>query len=126
MGTHVRAVPAARRPTHRRRRRPWAGHRPRLHRRHGRHPDPVEYPGWRPHHDRHPAGGAVTRVLIIDDDPQLLRALAVNLRARRYDVDTAPDGTSALAAVSRRPPDVVILDLGLPDMDGVDVVHGLR
>ena len=68
----------------------------------------------------------MTRVLIVDDEPQLLRALGINLRARCYDVDTAPDGASALAAASRRPPDLVILDLGLPDMDGVDVVLGLR
>jgi two-component system KDP operon response regulator KdpE len=69
---------------------------------------------------------AVTRVLIVDDEPQLLRALGINLRARRYDVDTAHDGATALAAASRRPPDLVILDLGLPDLDGVDVVRGLR
>jgi two-component system KDP operon response regulator KdpE len=68
----------------------------------------------------------VSRILIVDDDPQLLRALAINLRARGYEVTTAADGQSALTAASRRPPDVVILDLGLPDMDGVNVVHGLR
>jgi len=68
----------------------------------------------------------VTRVLIVDDDPQLLRALAINLRARRYEVETAPRGASALIAASRRPPDLVVLDLGLPDLDGVDVVRGLR
>ena len=66
------------------------------------------------------------RVLIVDDDRQLLRALAINLKARRYDVETAADGTSALVAAGRRPPDLVILDLGLPDMNGVDVVCGLR
>jgi len=68
----------------------------------------------------------VTRILIVDDEPQLLRALGINLRARRYDVDTAPDGVSALTTATRRPPDLVILDLGLPDMEGVDVVVGLR
>jgi two-component system, OmpR family, KDP operon response regulator KdpE len=68
----------------------------------------------------------MTRVLIVEDDPQLLRALAINLRARRYDVDTAPDGAAALAAASRHPPHVIILDLSLPDMDGVDVIRGLR
>ena len=68
----------------------------------------------------------MTRVLIVEDDPQLLRALAINLRARHYDVDTAPDGATALAAANRRPPDLVILDLGLPDMDGVQVIRGLR
>jgi two-component system KDP operon response regulator KdpE len=68
----------------------------------------------------------VSRVLIVDDDPQLLRALDVNLRARGYEVEAARDGTAALEAASRRPCDLVILDLGLPDIDGVDVVHGLR
>jgi two-component system KDP operon response regulator KdpE len=68
----------------------------------------------------------VTRVLIVDDEPGLLNALAINLRARRYEVTTAADGTSALAAAARQPPDVVILDLGLPDMDGGDVIGGLR
>jgi len=68
----------------------------------------------------------VTRVLIVDDEPQLLRALRINLRARQYDVDTAADGASALATAARRPPDLVILDLGLPDLDGVEVVRGLR
>jgi two-component system, OmpR family, KDP operon response regulator KdpE len=68
----------------------------------------------------------VTRVLVVDDEPQLLRALRINLRARHYDVDTAPDGAAALAAAARHPPDVVILDLGLPDLDGVEVIAGLR
>lgn len=68
----------------------------------------------------------MTCVLIVDDEPQLLRALGINLRARQYDVETAVDGASALAAATRRPIDLVILDLGLPDMDGVDVVRGLR
>jgi two-component system, OmpR family, KDP operon response regulator KdpE len=68
----------------------------------------------------------VTRILIVDDEHQLLRTLRINMRARSYDVDTAADGTTALATASRRPPDLVILDLGLPDMHGVDVVAGLR
>ncbi|GAA3096321.1 two-component system KDP operon response regulator KdpE [Kribbella aluminosa] len=68
----------------------------------------------------------MTRVLIVDDDRRLLRALAINLRARHYEVDTAADGASALATAGKRPPDLVILDLGLPDLDGVEVVHGLR
>jgi two-component system KDP operon response regulator KdpE len=68
----------------------------------------------------------VSRVLVVDDDPGLRRALAINLRARRYEVDVAGDATAALAAAARRPPDVVILDLGLPDMDGTEVIHGLR
>jgi two-component system, OmpR family, KDP operon response regulator KdpE len=68
----------------------------------------------------------VTRILVVDDEPTLLRGLRVNLEARGYDVDLAADGAGALAAASARPPDVVILDLGLPDMDGVDVIGGLR
>jgi two-component system KDP operon response regulator KdpE len=68
----------------------------------------------------------MSKVLIVDDDRQLLRALAINLRARQYEVETAADGTSALEAAGRRPPDLVILDLGLPDMNGVEVVYGLR
>jgi two-component system KDP operon response regulator KdpE len=68
----------------------------------------------------------MTRVLIVDDDPQLLRALRVNLTARRYEVHTAADGTTALAAASRHHPDLVVLDLGLPDLDGITVIEGLR
>jgi two-component system, OmpR family, KDP operon response regulator KdpE len=68
----------------------------------------------------------VTRVLVVDDDHQLLRALRITLSARGYEVTTATDGTTALAAASRTPPDLIILDLGLPDLDGVAVVEGLR
>jgi two-component system, OmpR family, KDP operon response regulator KdpE len=68
----------------------------------------------------------MTRVLIVDDDTQLLRALSINLRARNYEVDVAPDGRTALAAAARNSPNLVILDLGLPDIDGVEVVHSLR
>jgi two-component system, OmpR family, KDP operon response regulator KdpE len=68
----------------------------------------------------------MTRVLLVDDDRQLLRALRINLAARGYEVLTTPDGTSALAVASRNPPDLVILDLGLPDLDGIAVVEGLR
>jgi two-component system KDP operon response regulator KdpE len=68
----------------------------------------------------------MTRILIVDDDTQLLRALRINLRARHYEVDLAPDGGTALTLAARYPPDLVILDLGLPDMDGIEVVHGLR
>jgi two-component system KDP operon response regulator KdpE len=66
------------------------------------------------------------RVLIVDDEPQVLRALDINLRARHYDVATARDGSTALRLASRNPPDVIILDLGLPDLPGIDVIHGLR
>jgi two-component system KDP operon response regulator KdpE len=65
-------------------------------------------------------------VLVVDDDRQLLRALRINLTARGYDVDVAVDGTAALATASRQPPDLIIVDLGLPDMDGVRVVEGIR
>ncbi|TCM42736.1 response regulator [Kribbella sp. VKM Ac-2568] len=68
----------------------------------------------------------MSRVLVVEDDAQLLRALRINLRARQYDVDVAPDGATALSVAARFPPDLVILDLGLPDMDGVEVVHALR
>jgi two-component system KDP operon response regulator KdpE len=68
----------------------------------------------------------VTRVLIVDDEPQILRALRINLRARQYEVHTADTGTDALKTAAAHPPDLVILDLGLPDMDGVEVIGGLR
>jgi two-component system, OmpR family, KDP operon response regulator KdpE len=68
----------------------------------------------------------VTTVLVVDDEPALLRGLKVNLSARGYDVDVAADGAAALAAAAARRPDVVILDLGLPDMDGLEVIRGLR
>jgi len=68
----------------------------------------------------------MTRLLVVDDDPGLRRALAINLRARKYDVDLAADGAEALQAASREPPDAVVLDLGLPDMDGVDIIEGIR
>jgi two-component system KDP operon response regulator KdpE len=68
----------------------------------------------------------MTRVLVVDDDPHLLRALRITLTARGYAVTTAADGAAALAAASRTPPELVILDLGLPDLDGVAVIEGLR
>ncbi len=68
----------------------------------------------------------MTRVLVIDDEPSILRALRINLTARNYEVSTACDGTSGLAAIARERPDAVILDLGLPDMDGTQVIHGVR
>ena len=68
----------------------------------------------------------MTRILVVDDEPQLLRGLRVNLEARGYDVDVAVDGSGALSVASSRPPDVVILDLGLPDIDGLEVIQGLR
>ncbi|MFE0443374.1 response regulator [Streptomyces fungicidicus] len=68
----------------------------------------------------------MTRVLVVEDDPQLVRALVLNLQARHYGVDAAPDGATALRLAAARQPDVVLLDLGLPDMDGADVIKGLR
>jgi two-component system KDP operon response regulator KdpE len=68
----------------------------------------------------------MTRILVVDDEPQILRALRINLRARQYDVDVAADGAAALHAAAGHHPDLVVLDLGLPDMDGVDVIRGLR
>lgn len=63
---------------------------------------------------------------MVDDEPQIRKTLEVNLRARRYDVDLARTGEEALELAARRHPDVVILDLGLPGIDGIDVVRGLR
>jgi two-component system, OmpR family, KDP operon response regulator KdpE len=68
----------------------------------------------------------MTRVLVVEDDPQLVRALVINMQARQYGVDAAPDGATALRLAAARQPDVVMLDLGLPDMDGVDVIRALR
>ena len=68
----------------------------------------------------------MTRVLVIDDDPHLLRALRITLRAAGHDVDTAPDGRTALQLAAAVPPDVVVLDLGLPDLDGTEVLAALR
>jgi two-component system KDP operon response regulator KdpE len=66
------------------------------------------------------------RVLVVDDEPQILRALGINLRARTYEVHVAATGAEALAVAAAHPPELVVLDLGLPDMDGVEVIHGLR
>ena len=68
----------------------------------------------------------MTRILVVDDDPQILRALRINLRARGYEVDAADSGAAALRSAAAHPPDLVVLDLGLPDMDGAEVIRGLR
>jgi len=68
----------------------------------------------------------VTRVLVVDDEPQIRRVLTLNLSTRGYDVTAAQDGTQALLEASRHPPDVVLLDLGLPDIDGLQVIRELR
>ena len=78
--------------------------------------------------DRALHAGARTgaRVLLVEDEPGLLRALLINLRARQYDVVTASTGREALATAAQRPPDALILDLGLPDIDGTEVIVELR
>jgi two-component system, OmpR family, KDP operon response regulator KdpE len=68
----------------------------------------------------------MSRILVVDDDPQILRALRINLVARQYDVVTAASGVEALEAAETAHPDLVILDLGLPDLDGAEVIHRLR
>src|SRR5499425_158107 len=79
--------------------------------------------------ERDPGASAApsrARVLVVDDEPAMLRALRINLRVRKYDVATAATGGEALAEAGRRPPDAVILDLGLPDLDGIEVIRRLR
>src|SRR4029077_3482689 len=71
-------------------------------------------------------GARVPWVVGSDDEPQILRALRINLRVRHYDVHVAATGAEALEIAGRYPPDLVILDLGLPDLDGVEVIGGLR
>ena len=66
------------------------------------------------------------RILIVEDEPALLRALQINLRARGYEVTTSVAGQDALVEAARRPPDAVLLDLGLPDLDGTQVIRELR
>ncbi|MGZ4713137.1 MAG: response regulator [Acidimicrobiia bacterium] len=66
------------------------------------------------------------RVLVVDDEPQIRRALGINLRARGYEVDLAETGEIALELAARHHPDVVVLDLGLPGIGGVEVIEGLR
>ena len=68
----------------------------------------------------------MTRVLVVDDEPQILRALQTSLRGAGYEVDTAATGEQALTAAAVRPPDAVILDLVLPDLRGTDVSRELR
>jgi two-component system KDP operon response regulator KdpE len=68
----------------------------------------------------------MTRVLVIDDEAPILRVVGTGLRARGYDVDTAADGAGGLSRAAREPPDVIVLDLGLPDLDGVEVCRRLR
>lgn len=68
----------------------------------------------------------MTRILVVDDDTTLLATLKLNLAARNYDVDAVTTGAAALDSATSSPPDLAIVDLGLPDMDGLDVIAGLR
>jgi two-component system KDP operon response regulator KdpE len=67
-----------------------------------------------------------SRVLVVDDDPTIARTLRINLRARGFEVETVTNGLDALSSVDDAAPDVVILDLGLPDLDGVEVLRRIR
>ncbi|KZF10430.1 MAG: response regulator [Rhodococcus sp. (in: high G+C Gram-positive bacteria)] len=66
------------------------------------------------------------RILVVDDEPQIVRALRINLKVRGYDVATAASGAEALRVAANFHPEIVLLDLGLPDFDGIDVIGGLR
>jgi two-component system KDP operon response regulator KdpE len=66
------------------------------------------------------------RVLVVDDEPSILRVVAANLRARGYEALTAASGTAALTAIETQQPDCVVLDLGLPDVGGLEVLRRLR
>jgi two-component system KDP operon response regulator KdpE len=72
------------------------------------------------------ADTAGARVLVVDDEPQILRALGANLKARGYTVDLAATGEDALVHASDHAPDLVVLDLGLPGITGIEVIEGLR
>jgi len=71
-------------------------------------------------------GAGVTRILVVDDEPQIRRALTLNLKARGYDLVEAASGDRALQAAATENPDLILLDLGLPGMGGIDVIHGVR
>lgn len=68
----------------------------------------------------------MTHVLVVDDEPQILRTVTLALTARGYRVTTAADGAGALRCVSDDAPDLVVLDLGLPDIDGMDIIRRIR
>jgi two-component system, OmpR family, KDP operon response regulator KdpE len=84
-------------------------------------PGVAETPGPGRARSKYPTG-----ILIVEDQPELVRALRINLRARQYDVFTARTGREALALAASHPPDAIILDLGLPDIDGTEVIVELR
>ena len=66
------------------------------------------------------------RILIVDDDLQLLRALRITLTAKGYEVFTAADGAEAVAAAIDHHPDFLLIDLGMPRLDGIEVIHAIR
>ena len=73
-----------------------------------------------------PHRATATRILIVEDEAELVRALRINLRARQYEVMAARTGREALSLAASEPPDAIILDLGLPDIDGTEVIVELR
>ncbi|MFH8712278.1 response regulator [Streptomyces zaomyceticus] len=68
----------------------------------------------------------MSQVLVVEDDPRLVRTLTINLKARNHEVAVAAGGVAALRIAADAPPDVILLDLGLPDMDGIHVIKELR
>ena len=76
--------------------------------------------------EAHHGTDVMARVLVVDDEPQILRALRINLRARHTTCAPRPTGPEALEVAAKHPPDLVVLDLGLPGLDGLDVIEGLR
>jgi len=82
-------------------------------------------PGPRPGEPR-PGLVPAAAILIVEDQPELIRALRINLQARQYEVRSARTGREALAVAASQPPDAIILDLGLPDIDGIEVIVALR
>jgi two-component system KDP operon response regulator KdpE len=66
------------------------------------------------------------RVLVVEDDPEMRKALSLNLTARGYRIVTAATGSAALDEAAAMNPDVIVLDLGLPDMDGMDIIQAIR
>ncbi len=72
------------------------------------------------------ANDNITRILVVDDEPAITRTLRINLRARGYDVQIAADGATAMRLFAEDPADLVVLDLGLPDRDGIEVLTWLR
>ena len=86
----------------------------------GGHADGAHADGGGDRASRHAA------VLIVEDQPELIRALRINLQARQYEVRSARTGREALAVAASQPPDAIILDLGLPDIDGIEVIVALR